>query len=124
MNSFLSINVNGVNWYNCGGLTVNATLDNVNSSNYNNVSDINCFTMQNKITTFKELEYEVYDFIASDVLDNTILNQIEDLEIKENNFIGKEKAKKIVDNLTNNLIMRIFVILYIILAKRRLNATC
>lgn len=87
---------NGLKWYvmSNGALTVNATYDDVTQDNYNEVSDVDCFTMQNTIKTIEELENEVFEFVGNSILWDEVYKAID----KENEIFNVDKIVRKIEN--------------------------
>lgn len=91
MKKLLVVNFEGVNYYTFKGCkTVNMTYDEVNNENCENVSDFNCFNVQEDIQTKEALEVEIMDFVADNKLHDEILRDL----------------LKVTDNKTAHLIVR------------------
>ena len=110
MDNVLIVKIDDLYWYCTGGLTVNATYDDVTVYNTESVKDCDTFTMDKKITTNDELEYEVMEVLASEKR-SKLQDEIEDLEINDIQ-LGKDVAKDIVKNLFKNACTDDFKIIY------------
>lgn len=81
MFDFKKVTHEGVNYYNVAkSRTVNMTYDDVNSNNYLEVADFNCFTVTDIIEDVNALECEVMSYVACNKLNDEILNDIQKLD--------------------------------------------
>ncbi|MEG1502590.1 MAG: hypothetical protein RR370_04300, partial [Synergistaceae bacterium] len=77
MTKLFVVSMNGLNWYVTNRATcVNATAEEVTLENYNEVSDVTCFTLQEPVSSKEELEVEVLDRLACDKIWDEIYSKI------------------------------------------------
>jgi hypothetical protein len=103
-----TIRVNEINWYvSERSLTVNATYEEVNESNFQWVSDIDCFTMQDTVSSDTELENEVYEFVGNGVLNEIVYTDLQNESDKYYHDTSKiiQGFECLVENRENHILV-------------------